>query len=70
MGLGVAGLAVLGLTLSLSFLPFLHEWHMDFNRGHDNRLRNIGRFFSWSRINCVCFVGGGIYTKRLMLELI
>jgi hypothetical protein len=25
---------------------------MDFNRGHDNRLRNIGRFFL-SRINCL-----------------
>jgi hypothetical protein len=40
MGLGVAGLAVLGLTSFFIFLPFLHEWHMDFNRGHDNRLRN------------------------------
>jgi K(+)-stimulated pyrophosphate-energized sodium pump len=61
MGLGVAGLAVLGLTLSLSFLPFLYEWHMDFNRGHDHRLETLA--FSWSRINRLVSVGGGIYTK-------
>jgi Na+/H+-translocating membrane pyrophosphatase len=45
MGLGVAGLAVLGLTSFFIFSSISYEWHMDFNRGHDNRLRNIGRFF-------------------------
>jgi Na+/H+-translocating membrane pyrophosphatase len=60
--MGLVGLAVLGLTLSLSFL--LHEWHMDFNRGHDNRLRNIGRFFLGAEsIALFARVGGGIYTK-------
>jgi Na+/H+-translocating membrane pyrophosphatase len=44
---------------------------MDFNRGHDNRLRNIGRFFLGAEsIALFARVGGGIYTKRLMLELI
>jgi hypothetical protein len=42
MGLGVAGL-VLG-NFFLYFLPFLHEWHMDFNRGHDNRLKTLAGF--------------------------
>jgi Na+/H+-translocating membrane pyrophosphatase len=57
----VAGLAVLGLTF-FYFLPFLHEWHMDFNRGHDNRLRNIGRFsLGAESIALFARVGGGIY---------
>jgi Na+/H+-translocating membrane pyrophosphatase len=43
---------------------------MDFNRGHDNRLRNIGRFLGAESIALFARVGGGIYTKRLMLELI
>jgi Na+/H+-translocating membrane pyrophosphatase len=38
---------------------------MDFNRGHDNRLRNIG-WFSLGAESIALFarVGGGIYTKR------
>jgi Na+/H+-translocating membrane pyrophosphatase len=37
----------------------------------DNRLRNIGRFsLGAESIALFARVGGGIYTKRLMLELI
>jgi Na+/H+-translocating membrane pyrophosphatase len=37
---------------------------MDFNRGHDNRLRNIGRFsLGAESIALFARVGGGIYTK-------
>jgi hypothetical protein len=37
---------------------------MDFNRGHDNRLRNIGRFFlEQNQLPCLLVGGGGIYTK-------
>jgi hypothetical protein len=35
---------------------------MDFNRGHDNRLRNIGLLGAES-IALFARVGGGIYTK-------
>jgi K(+)-stimulated pyrophosphate-energized sodium pump len=63
MGLGVAGLAVLGLTSFFIFLPFLHEWHMDFNRGHDNRLKTLASFLGAESIALFARVGGGIYTK-------
>jgi hypothetical protein len=35
---------------------------MDFNRGHDNRLRNIGRFLL-EQNQLPCLRVGGIYTK-------
>jgi Na+/H+-translocating membrane pyrophosphatase len=43
---------------------------VDFNRGHDNRLRNIGRFSLGAESIALFARVGGIYTKRLMLELI
>jgi K(+)-stimulated pyrophosphate-energized sodium pump len=71
MGLGVAGLAVLGLTSFLSFLPFLYEWHMDFNRGHDIVLETLAGFsLGAESIALFARVEVVFIQKRLMLELI
>jgi hypothetical protein len=44
---------------------------MDFNRGHDNRLRNIGRFsLGAESIALFARVEVVFIQKRLMLELI
>jgi Na+/H+-translocating membrane pyrophosphatase len=67
-GTGVAGLAVLGLTSFFSSSISLNgTWT---STGHDNRLRNIGRFsLGAESIALFARVGGGIY-KTADVELI
>jgi Na+/H+-translocating membrane pyrophosphatase len=57
----VAGLAVLGLTLSFLFLPFLYEWHMDFKEDMTIVLETLAGFFGAESIALFARVGGGIY---------
>jgi K(+)-stimulated pyrophosphate-energized sodium pump len=68
MGLGVAGLAVLGLT-SFFFFHFFMNGTWTSTEDMTQSSRNIG-WFSWSRIVLFVCVGGGIYTKAADVELI
>jgi K(+)-stimulated pyrophosphate-energized sodium pump len=70
MGLGVAGLAVLGLTTFFIFSSTFYEWRLDFNRRYDHCLETLAGFsLGAESIALFARVGGGIIQKP-MLELI
>jgi K(+)-stimulated pyrophosphate-energized sodium pump len=67
MGLGVAGLAVLGLTTFLYFSSIFYEWRLDFNRRYDHCLETLAGFsLGAESIALFARVGGGIYTKPML----